>query len=147
VSGGPQGRERRSAVVVLTTAGSRAEAERLATALVEARLAACVNLVGPVASIYRWRGAVERNEEVLLVIKTRQALVADVGACVKALHSYEVPELVALPVVAGARSYLAWLAEETSARPRRGEGTRRTAGKRAPGTVSPEPSSRGRRRR
>ena len=109
--------------VVLSTAGSRAEAERLATALVEERLAACVNLVTPLTSIYRWRGAVERAREVLLVIKTLRALVPRLAARVRSLHSYDVPEVIALPVVAGAASYLAWLSAETSTprrtRPRR----------------------------
>jgi len=89
--------------------------------LVEERLAACVNLITPLTSIYRWRGAVERAREVLLVIKTRRTLVPRIAARVRALHSYEVPEVIALPVVAGARSYLAWLLGETavSARQRR----------------------------
>jgi len=103
-----------SAAVVLTTAGSRAEAERVASVLVEERLAACVNLIAPLTSIYRWRGAVERAREVLLVIKTRRTLVPRIAARVRALHSYEVPEVIALPVVAGARSYLAWLLGETA---------------------------------
>jgi len=111
----PRGSVRRgggSAVVVLTTAGSRAEGERIASALVEERLVACVNLL-PVTSVYRWRGAVERGNETLLVMKTRRALVTRLGARITALHSYEVPEVVALPVVAGARPYLAWLLGET----------------------------------
>ncbi len=103
----------RDAVVALSTAGSRGEAERIATALVDERLAACVNLVAPLTSIYRWQGAVERAEETLLVIKTRRALVPRLGARVQELHSYDVPELVVLPIVAGAASYLAWLLGET----------------------------------
>jgi periplasmic divalent cation tolerance protein len=103
----------KAAVIVLVTAGSRAEAERLASALVSERLAACVNVLPRVVSIYRWRGAVERASEVLLVIKTRRALVARVDRCVRTLHSYEVPEVLALPVAAGSRRYLAWLMAET----------------------------------
>ena len=102
-----------TAVVVLSTAGSREEAERIATALVEERLAACVNLVAPLTSIYRWRGAVERAEEVLLVIKTRRRSVPALVRRIGALHSYDVPEVIALPIVAGARPYLAWLAGAT----------------------------------
>jgi len=117
--GASQGGGGRSAAVVFTTAGSRAEAERLASVLVEERLAACVNLIAPLTSIYRWRGAVERAREVLLVIKTRRVLVPQVAARVQALHSYEVPEVIALPVVAGARSYLAWLFGETAVAARR----------------------------
>ncbi len=109
------------AVVVLSTAGSQEEAERIATALVGERLAACVNLVAPLTSIYRWRGAVERAAEVLLVIKTRRALVQRLIARVAELHSYDVPEAIVLPIEAGARPYLAWLLGETSPpqRPRR----------------------------
>ncbi len=101
------------AVVAFTTAGSRDEAERVAHALVAERLAACVNLVAPITSIYQWRGAVERGEEVLLIIKTRRVLVRDLGSRLRELHSYEVPELIVLPIVDGAKSYLGWLLDET----------------------------------
>jgi periplasmic divalent cation tolerance protein len=100
-------------VVVLSTAGSREEAERIAAALVDERLAACVNVVVPVTSIYRWRGAVERAEEVLLVVKTRRTLVARVTARIRALHSYELPEAIALTIEGGSAAYLAWIAGET----------------------------------
>jgi periplasmic divalent cation tolerance protein len=103
-----------SAVVVLSTAGSEEEAERIATALVRERLAACINLVAPLTSIYRWRGAVERATEVLLVIKTRKRSVAALIARLGALHSYEVPEAIVLPIEAGARPYLEWLLAETA---------------------------------
>jgi periplasmic divalent cation tolerance protein len=104
---------RAAAVVVLSTAGSRDEAERIAAALVEERLAACVNVVAPITSIYRWRGAVERAEEVLLVVKTRRAHATRVAARIRALHSYEVPEAIVLPIDGGAADYLAWVLEET----------------------------------
>jgi periplasmic divalent cation tolerance protein len=104
-----------AAVVVLSTAGSQEEAERIATALVEERLAACVNLVAPITSIYRWQGAVERAAEVLLVIKTRRARAAQLVARLRELHSYDVPEAIVLPITAGARPYLEWLGAETSA--------------------------------
>ncbi|HTK94179.1 MAG TPA: divalent-cation tolerance protein CutA [Terriglobales bacterium] len=97
--------------IILSTAGSREEAERLATALVERRLAACVNVVGPVASIYRWKGAVERAEEFLLLIKSGAAQFAAVSAAIKELHSYELPECVELTVTAGSDAYLHWLTE------------------------------------
>ena len=111
------------AVVVLSTAGSQDEAERIATALVDERLAACVNLVAPMISIYRWHGAVERASEVLLVIKTRRRLAPRLIRRLQALHSYDVPEAIVLPIEAGARRYLAWLLAETAtlgptARPR-----------------------------
>jgi len=106
------------AVVVLSTAGSRDEAERIATALVEERLAACVNVVAPITSVYRWRGAVERAEEVLLVVKTRRQNAARVAARISALHSYELPEAIVLPIAGGSSEYLAWVLGE-SAPPRR----------------------------
>jgi periplasmic divalent cation tolerance protein len=106
---------RASAVVVLMTAGSRREAERIAAALVEERLAACVNVVAGVTSIYRWRGAVERGREVLLVAKTRRALIPRLTVRVQALHAYDVPEVIALPIVAGAEPYLEWVVAETRA--------------------------------
>ena len=104
---------RSTPVVVLSTASSRAEGDRLANVLVAERLAACVNLVAPITSVYRWKNAIERAEEVLLVIKTRRDLLAPLGARLATLHSYDVPELLALPVVAGARRYLAWLLSAT----------------------------------
>jgi periplasmic divalent cation tolerance protein len=110
---------RGQAVVVLMTAATRAEAERIATALVEERLAACVNLVAPIRSIYRWQGRVERAGEVLMIGKTRRALVARLAARVRDLHGYDVPEVVALPVVAGSRPYLAWVDAETVPAPGR----------------------------
>jgi periplasmic divalent cation tolerance protein len=101
-------------VVVLSTAGSAEEAERIATALVTERLAACVNLVAPLTSIYRWQGALERATEVLLVIKTRHALATRVVARLSEIHSYDVPEAIVLPITAGASPYLAWLLAETA---------------------------------
>ena len=103
-----------AAVVVLSTAGSRDEAERLAAALVGERLAACVNLITPIVSIYRWQGAIERGEETLLVIKTRRRLVPALIARLETLHSYDVPEAIVLPIESGSRSYLGWLMAETA---------------------------------
>ena len=97
------------AVVVLATAGSEDEAARIARAVVEERLAACVNVVGPIRSIYRWEGAVEDAREWLLVAKARAADVPGLDARIRALHSYDVPEVLALPIVGGAETYLAWL--------------------------------------
>lgn len=107
-----------SAAVVLSTAGSRDEAERIASALVEERLAACVNLVEPLTSIYRWQGKVERASEVLMVIKTRRTRVARLVARLGELHSYDVPEAIVLPVVAGASAYLRWVMAETAPEPK-----------------------------
>jgi periplasmic divalent cation tolerance protein len=96
---------------VQTTAGSAEEAERIAAALVERRLAACVQTIGPIASRYRWRGEVEAAEEWLLLAKTAAARYGDVEAAIRELHSYEEPEIVAVPIVAGSSGYLAWLGQ------------------------------------
>ncbi|MDP9269177.1 MAG: divalent-cation tolerance protein CutA [Acidobacteriota bacterium] len=97
--------------IILSTAGSREEADRLASALLERRLAACVNVVGPVASTYRWQGKVEHADEFLLLIKSTDARFAAVAAAIKELHSYELPECVELEVTAGSDAYLEWIAE------------------------------------
>lgn len=96
-------------IVVLTTCPSDEEAGRLARALVEERLAACVQILPPMRSIYRWRGAVEDSEERLVLIKTRRGLFEPLSRRLRALHSYEVPEILALPVVDGGQDYLSWM--------------------------------------
>jgi len=96
---------------VLTTAGSKEEAERIARSLLEKRLAGCVQVAGPISSAYWWKGAIETAEEWLCLIKTRRALFAEVEEAIKTAHSYETPEIVALPIVAGSRPYLDWLAD------------------------------------
>jgi periplasmic divalent cation tolerance protein len=96
---------------VLTTAGSEEEAERISAGLVERRLAACVQVVGPIASRYRWRGAVEEAQEWLCLAKTAASRYPELEAAIRELHSYEEPEIVATPIVAGSAGYLAWLAE------------------------------------
>jgi periplasmic divalent cation tolerance protein len=117
--------------VVFVTAASEQQAEAIANALVTERLAACVNVVSPIRSIYRWEGKVQSDLEHLMIIKTRVKLVAKVEERVKQLHSYEVPEIIALPIVAGARSYLDWILASTAAPPRAGvESGRATAGAR-----------------
>ena len=98
--------------LVLVTCASAAEAKRIARAVVEERLAACVNIFpGAVASIYRWKGKVESAQERLLLIKTSRKCLAKLQATVERLHSYDVPEFIALPIAAGSRAYLAWLEE------------------------------------
>jgi periplasmic divalent cation tolerance protein len=99
--------------VVLMTTASDDEAARLAQALVSEGLAACVNIAGPVRSIYRWQGKVEDAAEHLLIAKTRDDLLPALAERVRALHSYEVPEVLALPVLYGWPPYLAWVGEET----------------------------------
>ena len=102
------------AVVILCTAPDADCAERIAEALVAEQLAACVNLVPGLRSIYRWEGKVQRDAEVLLLIKAPRARFDDIAARVKALHPYSVPELIALPIDAGSPDYLAWLMESTT---------------------------------
>jgi periplasmic divalent cation tolerance protein len=98
-------------VVALTTVGTAEDAERIARMLVEQRLAACVNVVSGVVSVYRWQGAVERADEWLLVMKTSSDMLEPLREALVALHPYELPELVALPIEGGHRPYLAWLDE------------------------------------
>lgn len=99
-------------LVVLVTASSSEEAARLARALVDEKLAACVNIVPGLRSIYRWQGQLEDTEEVLLIVKTGRHVLSALTERVRALHSYTVPEVIALPIVGGAASYLEWLAGE-----------------------------------
>lgn len=101
-------------IIVLCTCGSAEDAEKISGALVESRAAACVNIVPGLTSVYRWKGAIERSAEWLLVIKSRRELFARLRAEISKLHSYEVPEILALPVVDGAEEYLAWLDRETA---------------------------------
>jgi periplasmic divalent cation tolerance protein len=96
---------------VQTTAGSAEEAERIAAALVERRLAACVQTIGPIASRYRWRGEIETAEEWLCLAKTEAARYPQLEAAIRELHSYEEPEIVATAIVAGSSGYLAWLGD------------------------------------
>ncbi len=98
-------------VVLLTTAASQAEAERLATVLVEAKLAACVNLF-PIHSVYVWQGEIQREPEWQLMIKTRLSLFEEVKAQLDNLHSYELPELIAIPIVDASAAYLNWVGEQ-----------------------------------
>ncbi len=104
-------------IVVLSTCGSPKEAQRLARELVEKRLAACVNIVPGVRSVYHWKENIEEEEEVLLVIKTSRPLFEELRNEILRLHSYEVPEVIALQVVDGSESYLAWLDRELAHKP------------------------------
>ena len=106
------------AIQVVTTVGSQEEAQKLAAALVAARLAACVQVIGPIASTYRWHGKLETSQEWLCAIKTLRANYAALEAAIRAAHSYQVPEILAFDVVEGSRDYLDWLSQEVSAPPR-----------------------------
>ncbi|MEO0407125.1 MAG: divalent-cation tolerance protein CutA, partial [Cyanobacteria bacterium P01_A01_bin.135] len=96
------------AILVLVTAGSQADADIIATALVEQRLAACV-AIAPIQSIYRWQGKIERDSEWQLTIKTAASQLATVQELVQQLHPYDVPEVLAVPVMGGSEDYLTWL--------------------------------------
>ncbi len=100
-------------IAVWVSVGSVREGERIGRALVDERLAACVNIVGPVRSIYRWRGAVQDEAELLLIIKTRTAVFQALQERIKSLHSYATPEIVAVPLTAGSAAYLEWVRAET----------------------------------
>jgi len=101
------------AIVVLVTCGSEAEALRIAHSLVEGRLAACVNIISPVRSIYRWEGKIWDEKEWTLIIKTQKKRFEELEKKVKSLHSYSVPEIIGLPIVEGHPAYLRWLREMT----------------------------------
>ena len=101
-------------VTVLLCTCPPAHAEDLAAALLEQKLVACVNVIAGVASRYRWKGKLERDDESLLILKTRKALVPEVVAALAKLHPYDVPELLALPVEQGGAAYLDWVREATA---------------------------------
>lgn len=96
-------------VQVLTTVGSEEEAERISSLLVDRRLAACVQIVGPIRSRYRWKGEVEEESEWQCLAKTEASLYGEVEEAIRAAHSYEEPEIIAIPVLAGSGGYLEWI--------------------------------------
>lgn len=106
-----------SALLVLTNVPDRPAAERLADALIEKRVAACVNILAPCRSVFRWQGTVQHDEEHPVLIKTTREAYAALEAEIRAHHPYELPEIIALPVERGLPAYLDWLAEETARKP------------------------------
>ncbi len=100
-------------VQVITTTSSREQAQQIAQVLVVRQLAACVQVFGPIESVYRWQGKVETSQEWYCAVKTRQSLFEEVARAIRQEHSYEVPEIIALPITAGSESYLQWVAEQT----------------------------------
>jgi len=94
---------------VLVTTANRQEAENISQKLLEAKLIACANIIDPIASHFHWSGKTEKAQECLVLMKSRRDLFEKIAETVKALHSYEVPEILALPVVAGSKAYLDWL--------------------------------------
>ena len=105
--------------IVFVMAGGEEETAKIARSLVEERIAACVNIVGPVRSVYRWRGAIEDENEYLLIIKSRAQLFPKLERRVKELHSYEVPEVVAVAMSRVSKPYLDWLVDSTADHPPR----------------------------
>ncbi|MBG0827316.1 divalent-cation tolerance protein CutA [Planomonospora sp. ID67723] len=99
---------------VHVTAGSREEAEEIGAVAVRERVAACAQIVGPVSSVYRWKGEVRRDEEFLILMKTSKDRLDELVSAVKAAHSYETPEIVAVPIEGGSADYLHWIGTETA---------------------------------
>lgn len=99
------------AIQITTTVADRADAERIAASLVAKQLAGCVQVSGPIESTFRWKGQIETSQEWVCTIKTRRDLYPTVEKAIRELHSYEQPEIIAVPIVAGSESYLAWLAD------------------------------------
>jgi periplasmic divalent cation tolerance protein len=104
-----------SPLLVLTTFPQRETAESLARELLAARLAACIHIGATVRSLYHWRGEIEIADETPVAIKTRSALYPQLEAAIRALHPYELPEIIAVPITHGLPAYLAWIAAETAA--------------------------------
>jgi periplasmic divalent cation tolerance protein len=101
-----------SFVQVFTTTDSKENAQDIARILVERRLAGCVQIIGPISSVYQWKGKVENDEEWLCIIKSEQRCFEEIREAIKANHPYETPEIIATAVVAGSNGYLRWLANE-----------------------------------
>ena len=97
---------------ITTTTATRQDAERIAAELVSRRLAGCVQISGPITSIYRWQGKTENSEEWMCTLKTGREQLADIRKLIEEIHPYDVPELIATPIVDGSEKYLAWLKEQ-----------------------------------
>jgi periplasmic divalent cation tolerance protein len=100
-------------IIILVTASSEEEAKKVAQSLVDKRLAACVNIIKDVQSVFRWKGKILDEKELLLIVKTRKKLYKNVEEEVKNIHSYEVPEVIAFPIISGSKDYLYWIDSET----------------------------------
>jgi periplasmic divalent cation tolerance protein len=96
-------------ILVLVTTANKEEAEKISQKLIEDKLIACANIINPITSHFHWSGKIDCAEECLVVMKSRMDLFEELVECVKSLHSYEVPEVLALPIVAGSESYLGWM--------------------------------------
>ncbi len=104
-------------IQIITTTETKEEAEAIARRLVEDKLAACVQIAEGIESIYSWKGKIERSREYLCLIKTREDLFNRVAEVIKTLHSYEVPEIIAVPIINGGSEYLAWLTDTLAGKP------------------------------
>jgi periplasmic divalent cation tolerance protein len=100
-------------IVIYVTTRSVNEAKKIGRALVEEKLAACSNIISPIRSIYRWQGKICDDKEALMILKTKRKLFKQVAARVEKLHSYDVPEIIAMPIIEGSSKYLSWLNKET----------------------------------
>ncbi|MFH1655960.1 MAG: divalent-cation tolerance protein CutA [Candidatus Omnitrophota bacterium] len=100
-------------IVVFVTCANKSEANKIAKALIKAKLAACVNLLNPVNSLFWWQGKVDSSKEILLIIKTKKRLFGKLEKLVKSLHSYDVPEIIAFPILMGNKKYLNWIDDST----------------------------------
>ncbi len=96
-------------IIVFVTTTNKAEAERIAQTLLEEKLIACANIVSPVTSLFHWQGKIDKAEECLVIMKSRRDLFAPLALRLKGLHSYEVPEILAVPIVEGSEAYLSWM--------------------------------------
>lgn len=98
-------------IVIFITTANKKEAKKIASTLVKNRLAACANIVDKIESLFWWQGKVDRQDEALLIVKTHKAKITKIIKCVKSMHSYQVPEIIALPIICGNKDYLKWLDE------------------------------------
>ena len=105
-------------IVVLITSKNKQEAQKIAAKLVEDKLIACANIIDPIESIFRWEGKVDNTSESLLILKTRKSLFKRVVKAVKSVHSYSVPEIIALPIIDGSGDYLKWINDSTNIKER-----------------------------
>ncbi|MDP2912267.1 MAG: divalent-cation tolerance protein CutA [Candidatus Omnitrophota bacterium] len=102
-----------SYIQVITTISSKVGAEKISEALIKGRLAACVQIIGPIKSVYRWKGKIENAKEWACLIKTRKTLYKKVESAIKKIHPYEVPEIIAVSIADGSKDYLKWISAET----------------------------------
>lgn len=102
--------------IVFVTASGQPEAEKIARHLLEKKLAACVNIIEPIKSMYWWEGKIDESQEALLVIKTKKTLFKKLASAVKSVHSYSVPEIIAMPIVDGQKDYLNWINSSVGAK-------------------------------